>query len=142
MNKSSSGKIKTLKNGAPYRTTGKTINNILDKKTMNQLAHLSNKMMKKKISANEQARVSSRLSQGNINKSQGIESNRSNSVNKPRRKYYKAASKNFDQNRVSSPNEDIPVETIREKLSHDIDETLSSLKRKRRSTINLETNTH
>jgi hypothetical protein len=96
--------------------------------------------MKKKIGPNEQARASSRLSQGTRNKSQGLESNRSNSVIKPKRKY--KVSKNFDYNRVSSPNEDIPVATMREQLSQDIDKTLSSLKRNRRTTINLETNTH
>lgn len=33
--------------------------------------------------------------------------------------------------KVNSPNEDIHIESTREKLSQDIDRTLSSLKRKR-----------
>lgn len=41
------------------------------------------------------------------------------------------------QNRALSPNEDIPIESMRENLSQAIDLTLSNLKRKR-STLNLE----
>ena len=93
-------------------------------------------MMKKKMSALEQNRASSRLSYGNKNRADSTRSNhRSNSINKVKKKG--KVNPNQHQSRPLSSNEDIPIESMREKLSRDIDRTLSSLKRKR-STINLE----
>jgi hypothetical protein len=51
IHKSNSGKIKTVV--APYRPTKNNVGSILDKKTLNQLANLSSKIMKKKLSALE-----------------------------------------------------------------------------------------
>lgn len=47
MIKSSSGKIRTVK--ANYKSTKNNVGTILDKKILNQLASLSSKMVKKKM---------------------------------------------------------------------------------------------